>query len=134
MGGMARCGINNCGLAKSDFAEIEFHRIPEASLYGLEIGRYGVRVQEEYGHGHVPGSMMVPYDESSAKEVDFDPTDDNLDLPESLQLRQNGSSGRLDERVTDPQRLPGIDGGLHACRIEQQMTSFSPDPLQSEKP
>lgn len=29
MGGMARSEINSRGLAKSDFAEIEFHRIPE---------------------------------------------------------------------------------------------------------
>ena len=186
MGGMARSEINSRGLAKSDFAEIKFHRIPEASLYGVEIGRYDmavaasdeakkwaaakggrviftsaavplralsvnpetvpaaaqqklvaglkkgnalnlamkpasaadfkgvasmlnttptslpgakiisaaeaktliaggmkvydVRLAEEFGHGHVPGAILVPYNEGSAKEVGFDPGDDKFDL------------------------------------------------------
>ena len=186
VGGMARSEINSRGLAKSDFAEIKFHRIPEASLYGVEIGRYDmavaasdeakkwaaakggrviftsaavplralsvnpetvpaaaqqklvaglkkgnalnlamkpasaadfkgvasmlnttptslpgakiisaaeaktliaggmkvydVRLAEEFGHGHVPGAILVPYNEGSAKEVGFDPGDDKFDL------------------------------------------------------
>ncbi|MGV0976279.1 MAG: rhodanese-like domain-containing protein [Azonexus sp.] len=44
MGGMARSEINSRGLSKSDFAEIKFHRIPEAPLYGVEIGRYDMAV------------------------------------------------------------------------------------------
>ncbi len=97
------------------------------SLMANGVKIYDVRVQQEYDHGHVPGSIMVPYVESSAKEVDFDPADDNLDLtkqlttrknmfvvhdllrrhnlPEGLQVRQNGGSGRLEERVPDPQGL-----------------------------
>ncbi len=186
IGGMARSEINSRGLAKSDFAEIKFHRIPEAPLYGVEIGRYDmavasadeakkwaaakggrviftsaavslralsvnpetvpaaaqqklvaslkkgnalnlamkpasaadfkgvasmlnttptnlpgakiisaaeaktliaggmkvydVRLAEEFGHGHVPGAILVPYNEGSAKEVGFDPGDDKFDL------------------------------------------------------
>jgi rhodanese-related sulfurtransferase len=186
VGGMARSEINSRGLAKSDFAEIKFHRIPEAPLYGVEIGRYDmavassdeaktwaaakggrivftsaavplralsvnpetvpasaqqklvaglkkgnalnlamkpasaadfkgvasmlnttptslpgakiisaaeakaliadgmkvydVRLEEEYNHGHVPGALLVPYSESSAKEVGFDPGEDKFDL------------------------------------------------------
>ena len=41
MGGMARSEINSRGLAKSDFAEIKFHRMAEAPLYGLKLGRFG---------------------------------------------------------------------------------------------
>lgn len=44
MGAMARGEINSRGLAKSDFAEIKFHRMPEASLYGLKLGRYDLAV------------------------------------------------------------------------------------------
>ena len=44
MGGMARSEINSRGLAKSDFAEIKFHRMPEAPLYGLKLGRYDLAV------------------------------------------------------------------------------------------
>jgi rhodanese-related sulfurtransferase len=44
VGGMARSEINSRGLAKTDFAEIKFHRIPEAPLYGVEIGRYDMAV------------------------------------------------------------------------------------------
>jgi rhodanese-related sulfurtransferase len=44
MGGMARGEINSRGLAKSDFAEIKFHRMPEAPLYGLKLGRYDLAV------------------------------------------------------------------------------------------
>lgn len=40
MGGMARSEINSRGLAKADFAEIKFHRMAEAPLFGLKIGRY----------------------------------------------------------------------------------------------
>lgn len=187
MGGIARSEINSQGLAKSDFAEIKFHRMPEAPLYGLKLGRYDlavasadeartwtaanggrivqtsasvplraltvhsenvpvsaqqnlasklqkgnslklamspaskadfksvasmlnttpttlpgakiisaneakeliekkgvpvydVRVKDEYHIGRVPGAISVPYQESSAKEVDFDPVDDKFDL------------------------------------------------------
>ena len=186
IGGMARSEINSRGLAKSDFAEIKFHRIPEAPLYGVEIGRYDmavasadeakkwaaakggrviftsaavslralsvnpetvpaaaqqkvvaslkkgnalnlamkpasaadfkgvasmlnttptslpgakiisaaeakdliaggmkvydVRLDEEFNHGHVPGAILVPYNEGSAKEVGFDPGDDKFDF------------------------------------------------------
>ncbi len=186
MGGIARSEINSQGLAKSDFAEIKFHRMPEAPLYGLKLGRYDlavasaeeaktwtaanggriiqtsasvplraltvhsenvpasaqqtlasslqknnslklamspatkadfksvasmlnttptalpgakvisaaeaknliekgvpvydVRVKEEYDTAHVPGAISVPYGESSAKEVDFDPVDDKFAL------------------------------------------------------
>lgn len=186
MGGMARSVINSQGLAKSDFAEIKFHRMAEAPLYGLKIGRYDlavasaeeartwtaanggrivstsasvplralsvqtdkvpahvqqrlmaslqkgnglklalntaskadfksvasmlnttptslpgakiisaaqareliakgmpvydVRVEEEFKNGHVPGALSVPYEESSAKEVDFDQTEDKFAL------------------------------------------------------
>lgn len=44
MGGMARSEINSRGLAKSDFAEIKFHRMAEAPLYGLKLGRYDLAV------------------------------------------------------------------------------------------
>jgi rhodanese-related sulfurtransferase len=186
MGGMARSEINSRGLAKSDFAEIKFHRMAEAPLYGLKLGRYDlavasaeeakawtaanggrivftsaavplralsvqtdtvpvatqqklaatlqkgnslnlalssaskadfksvgsmlnttptslpgariisapeaqdliakgipvfdVRDEEEYGKGHVPGARLVPYKEASAKEVGFDPGDDQFAL------------------------------------------------------
>jgi len=186
IGGMARSEINSRGLAKTDFAQIRFHRIPEAPLYGLNIGSYDlavassdeatkwaaankgrvvfttppvplraisvkpesipptnqqklvaglkkgnalnlamsaagpadfkgiasmlnttptslpgarivsvaeakdlmakgikvydVRLQEEFDHGHIPGSILVPYGEASAKEVGFDPADDKFDL------------------------------------------------------
>jgi len=186
MGGIARSEINSQGLAKSDFAEIKFHRMPEAPLYGLKLGRYDlavasaeeaktwtaanggrivqtsasvplraltvhsesvpasvqqnlasnlqkgnslklamspaskadfksvasmlnttpttlpgakiisaseakaliekgipvydVRVKDEYHDARVPGAISIPYQESSAKEVDFDPVDDKFDL------------------------------------------------------
>lgn len=186
MGGMARSEINSRGLAKSDFAEIKFHRMAEAPLFGLKLGRYDlavasaeeakawtaanggrivftsaavplralsvqtetvpvatqqklaatlqkgnslnlalstaskadfksigsmlnttpttlpgariissseaqelitkgvpvydVRDEEEYGKGHVPGARSVPYKEGSAKEVGFDPGDDQFAL------------------------------------------------------
>jgi rhodanese-related sulfurtransferase len=44
MGGMARSEINSRGLAKADFAEIRFHRMAEAPLYGLKLGRYDLAV------------------------------------------------------------------------------------------
>jgi rhodanese-related sulfurtransferase len=44
MGGIARSEINSRGLAKSDFAEIKFHRMAEAPLYGLKLGRYDMAV------------------------------------------------------------------------------------------
>lgn len=44
MGGIARSEINSRGLAKSDFAEIKFHRMAEAPLYGLKLGRYDLAV------------------------------------------------------------------------------------------
>jgi rhodanese-related sulfurtransferase/ABC-type phosphate/phosphonate transport system substrate-binding protein len=186
MGGIARSEINSQGLAKSDFSEIKFHRMPEAPLYGLKLGRYDlavaseeeaktwtaanggrivqtsasvplraltvhsenvpasaqqnlasslqknnslklamspatkadfksvasmlnttpttlpgakiinaheakalidkgvpvydVRVKEEYDQSRVPSAISVTYQESSAKEVDFDPVDDNFAL------------------------------------------------------
>lgn len=187
MGGIARSEINSRGLAKSDFAEIKFHRMSEAPLYGLKLGRYDlavasaeeartwtannggrivftsasvplraltvqpetvpadaqqklasslqksnslnlalssatkadfksvasmlnttptslpgakvvasaaeakmliekgmpvydVRVDEEYETAHIPGAISVPYKEGSAKEVGFDPADDQFAL------------------------------------------------------
>lgn len=186
MGGMARSEINSRGLAKADFAEIKFHRMAEAPLYGLKLGRYDlavasaeeaktwtaanggrivftsaavplralsvqpetvapaaqqklaaslqkgnslklalasatkadfksvasmlnttptslpgakvisaaearglmakgvpvydVRVADEYETAHVPGAISVPYKEGSAKEVGFDPADDQFAL------------------------------------------------------
>ncbi len=44
MGGLARSEINSRGLAKTDFAEIKFHRMAEAPLYGLKLGRYDLAV------------------------------------------------------------------------------------------
>jgi len=186
MGGMARGEINSRGLSKGDFSEIKFHRMPEAPLYGVKIGRYDlavasaeeaktwaaanggrivftstsvplralsvqtetipaiaqqklaaslknssslnltlvdaskadfkgvasmlnttptslpgakvitvaeakllsakgvaiydVRVPEEFDAAHMPGAISVPYKESSAKEVGFDPADDQFAL------------------------------------------------------
>jgi rhodanese-related sulfurtransferase len=186
IGSMARSEINSRGLAKSDFAEVKFHRMAEAPLYGLKLGRYDlavasaeeaktwaaanggrivytsaavplralsvqsdvvpvatqqklaaslqknnslrlalsgaskadfksvgsmlnttptalpgakiisareaqdmlaggvplydVRDEEEYGKGHVPGARLVSYKEGSAKEVGFDPGDDQFAL------------------------------------------------------
>lgn len=186
MGGIARSEINSRGLAKSDFAEVKFHRMAEAPLYGLKLGRYDlavasaeearswtaanggrivltsaavplralsvqpnslsadtqkklaaalqkgnslnlalsaatpadfksvasmlnttptslpgatiisaaeaktliakgvpvydVRLEEEYATAHVPGALFVPYTEGSAKEVGFDPADDQFAL------------------------------------------------------
>jgi rhodanese-related sulfurtransferase len=186
MGGMARSEINSRGLAKTDFSEIKFHRMAEAPLYGLKLGRYDlavapakeakawtaanggrvvftsaavplralsvqtetvplalqqnlaaalqksnslqlalnaatkadfknvasmlnttptslpgakiisaaeahaliakgiavfdVRVEDEYRTAHVPGAVSVTYKESSAKEVGFDPADDQFAL------------------------------------------------------
>lgn len=186
MGGMARSEINSRGLAKTDFSEIKFHRMADAPLYGLKLGRYDlavasvedaktwtaanggrivfttasvplralsvqtetvpmgaqqklaaalqksnslklalstatkadfknvasmlnttptslpgakiisaaeanaliakgmavfdVRVEDEYKTAHVPGAVSVTYKESSAKEVGFDPADDQFAL------------------------------------------------------
>jgi rhodanese-related sulfurtransferase len=186
LGSMARSEINNRGLARADFKQMMFHRIPEAPLYGLKIGSYDlavasadeaktwaaanqgrivfsttpvplralsvrqgslspaaqqkiisnlqkstalnltlssattadfkgvasmlnttpatlpgirvidsaeakaliekgtkvfdVRLPEEFDHGHIPGAILVPYDEASAKEVDFIATEDKFDL------------------------------------------------------
>src|SRR5512143_3745183 len=44
MGGIARSEINSRGLSKADFAEIKFHRMAEAPLYGLKLGRYDLAV------------------------------------------------------------------------------------------
>ncbi|MFP5381879.1 MAG: rhodanese-like domain-containing protein [Gammaproteobacteria bacterium] len=44
MGGLARSEINSRGLAKTDFTEIKFHRMAEAPLYGLKLGRYDLAV------------------------------------------------------------------------------------------
>ena len=41
---------------------------------------YDVRSDEAYKAGYVPGSILVPYNEVSAKEVDFDPADDKFSL------------------------------------------------------
>lgn len=186
MGSLARSEIISRGLAKSDFSEIKFHRMADAPLYGLKLGRYDlavasaeeaktwtaanggrivytsaavplralsvkseavspaalqklasalqnnnslklalaaaskadfkgiasmlnttptslpgakvitaveardlmakgipiydVRSDEAHKKGYVPGSILVPYDEASAKEVDFDPADDKFSL------------------------------------------------------
>ncbi len=50
------------------------------SLLGKGIPVYDVRIDEEYMAGHVPGAIHVPYKEGSAKEVGFDPADDQFDL------------------------------------------------------
>jgi len=44
VGGIARSEINSRGLAKADFSEMKFHRMAEAPLYGLKIGRYDLAV------------------------------------------------------------------------------------------
>lgn len=44
MGGMARSEINSRGLSRTDFAEIKFHRMADAPLFGLKIGRYDLAV------------------------------------------------------------------------------------------
>lgn len=44
MGGLARSEINSRGLARRDFAEVKFHRMAEAPLYGLKLGRYDLAV------------------------------------------------------------------------------------------
>src|SRR4030066_66896 len=44
VGGIARSEINSRGLAKTDFSEMKFHRMAEAPLYGLKIGRYDLAV------------------------------------------------------------------------------------------
>ncbi|MHB1352311.1 MAG: rhodanese-like domain-containing protein [Thiobacillus sp.] len=44
MGGMARSEINSRGLSKHDFSEIKFHRMAEAPLFGLKLGRYDLAV------------------------------------------------------------------------------------------
>jgi malonate-semialdehyde dehydrogenase (acetylating)/methylmalonate-semialdehyde dehydrogenase len=41
---------------------------------------FDVRLPEEFDHGHIPGSLLVPYDEASAKEVDFIASEDKFDL------------------------------------------------------
>ena len=41
---------------------------------------YDVRSDEAYKKGYIPGSILAPYDEASAKEVDFDPVDDKFSL------------------------------------------------------
>ena len=43
-GSLARSEIISRGLAKSDFAETKFHRMAEAPLYGLKLGRYDLAV------------------------------------------------------------------------------------------
>jgi rhodanese-related sulfurtransferase len=49
-------------------------------LIGKGIPVYDVRLDEEYNNGHVPSALSVPYKEASAKEVDFDPADDQFAL------------------------------------------------------
>jgi len=44
VGGIARSEINSRGLAKTDFSEMKFHRMAEAPLYGLKLGRYDLAV------------------------------------------------------------------------------------------
>ncbi len=44
MGGLARSEINSRGLARADFTEMKFHRMAEAPLYGLKLGRYDLAV------------------------------------------------------------------------------------------
>lgn len=47
MGGIARSEINSRGLSKADFSEMKFHRMAEAPLFGLKIGRYDLAVATE---------------------------------------------------------------------------------------
>jgi len=41
---------------------------------------YDVRASEEFDAAHIPGAISVPYKEASAKEVGFDPVDDQFAL------------------------------------------------------
>jgi rhodanese-related sulfurtransferase len=50
------------------------------ALMAQNVPVYDVRVDEEYDRGHVPGALSVPYKEGSAKEVGFDPADDQFAL------------------------------------------------------
>ncbi|MFA6062663.1 MAG: rhodanese-like domain-containing protein [Gallionella sp.] len=38
------------------------------------------RVANEYAEGHIKGAISVPYKEKSAKSVDFDASQDNIDM------------------------------------------------------
>lgn len=50
------------------------------ALIAKGVPMYDVRDEEEYKTAHVPGSISVPYKESSAKEVGFEPADDQFAL------------------------------------------------------
>lgn len=42
------------------------------------------RTEPEFKAGHVPGAILVPYVEKSAKEADFDPRQDKFDLARAI--------------------------------------------------
>ena len=48
------------------------------AMAGKGVKIYDVRQSEEYEIAHLPGAIHVPYMESSAKEVDFDPAEDKF--------------------------------------------------------
>lgn len=50
------------------------------SLIEQGIPVYDVRGQQEFNEGHVPGAIHVPYKEASAKEPEFDASDDSFEL------------------------------------------------------
>ncbi len=49
-------------------------------LIGQGIPVYDVRMKEEFQDGHIPGAIHVPYNESSAKEPEFDGSSDSFEL------------------------------------------------------
>jgi ABC-type phosphate/phosphonate transport system substrate-binding protein/rhodanese-related sulfurtransferase len=50
------------------------------TLIASNVPVYDVRTEEQFKAEHVPKSIFVPYKEASAKEVDFDGSDDKFDL------------------------------------------------------
>ena len=49
-------------------------------LLASNVPVYDVRTDEQFKTEHVPKALFVPYKEVSAKEVDFDGSDDKFDL------------------------------------------------------
>ena len=50
------------------------------ALIAKGVPVYDVRMDEEFDTAHIPGAHSVPYKEGSAKEVGFDPADDQFAL------------------------------------------------------
>jgi rhodanese-related sulfurtransferase len=61
-------------------------------LIGQGIPVYDVRMKEEFHDAHIPGAIHVPYNESSAKEPEFDASSDSFNLSK---LPQNKNSALL---------------------------------------